>query len=496
MRIRRAFLTVLLVSAGAAIIPREAAAQVHAVITGRVVDERGDPVVNATVVAWAPTMSSGYRRSNHDAEARSDDRGIYRLHSLRPRRYVVCVVQGIQPAPLDEAQRLQYDIDRMRQTAELTTGPESDAARERLAQLEARLPTHVDPVRGFAPVCYADANGTRVTFGLAAGEERAGVDFRLARTRFARIEGKVVGLALVTDEDATLQLVNEDQELGDVRIAVRVPPSRRFLFRDVPPGRYALVMTVHGRVRGPAPPRVPAAMPIVVADADLRGLELTVPKPASVAGRLVLRGRTTPPADGLTQVTMRLTSIEHDALHRHGAWYVVQADGDGRFTFPEVRPGSYQITGNLREPTSSWFLDTVSVAGRDVTFDPVDIKAGQTLTDVVVTLTDRRASLAGTVVDEAGRPAARAAVFVYAKDPRSRTPAGYRLAIGYSSDDGDYVVKGLRPGTYRVAALSHVEFAAWFEPGFFDQLDPTATAVSIVGEGQTILTVRVRSADR
>jgi hypothetical protein len=234
----------------------------------------------------------------------------------------------------------------------------------------------------------------------------------------------------------------------------------------------------------------------VVADADLRGLELTVPKPASVAGRVVLRARNTPPADGLTQVTIRLTSIEHDALHRNGAWYVVQPDGDGGFTFPEVRPGAYQITGSVREPTTSWFPDTISVAGRDVTFDPVDIKAGQTVRDVFVTLTDRRASLGGTVVDEAGRPAARAPVFVYTKDLRSRTPAGYCLAMGYSSDDGDYVVKGLRPASYRVAALSHVEFAVWFEPGFFEQLDPTAAAVSIVGEAQAILNVRVGSAYR
>ncbi len=336
-----------------------------------------------------------------------------------------------------------------------------------------------------------------MTFGLAAGEERAGIDFRLTRTRFARIEGKVVGLALATDEDAMLQLVNEDEELGDVRSVVRVPPSRRFLFRDVPPGRYALVMTVQGRVQGVRRrSRVLAGMPIVVGDADLRGLELTVPKPASVAGRLVLRDRTTPPAGGLTQVTMRLTSIEHDALNRRGAGYAVQVDGDGRFTFPEVRPGSYQITGSVREPTTSWFLDTVSVAGRDVTFDPVDITAGQIVTDVFVTLTDRRASLAGTVVDEAGRPAARAAVFVYAKDPRSRTPRD----IAWPSATRPMTVttwsRACAPVPIGSPRCPHVEFAAWFEPGFFDQLDPTATAVSIVGEGQTILNVRVRSADR
>jgi hypothetical protein len=489
MRIRRALIAVLSVSVGAAIVPRGVAAQGRGVITGRIVDEDGAPVVNASVVAWAPSLASGYRRSSYQSEARTDDRGIYRLHSLMPRKYVVCVVQGTQPPQFDEAQRLQFEIDRLRQTAELMTGPEGDASRQRLAHLEARLPADVEPVRGFAPACYADAKGTRVTFALAANEERTGIDFRLTETRYARVEGKVIGLALAAGEEAALQLQSEDHELGDLRIMVRIPPSRRFLLRDVPPGRYALVMTVRGPGTGPAPRRELAAMPITVADADVRGLELTVPKPASVAGQLVLRSGPNSPAAALTQAMVRLEPIEHDALRR-GFVYVVKPDGDGRFTFPEVKPGSYQISGSFIEPTP-FVLDAVTVAGREVTFDPVAITAGQAMTDVRVTLTDRLARLVGTVVDAAGRPAPRAAVIVYANDPRSRRPVGYRLAVGYSTADGDYVVKGLRPGTYRVAVLATWEFAEWFEPGYFERLDPAATDLTIAGEGQSIRNLRV-----
>ena len=69
MRISRAFLVILCAAACAAIVPREAPAQGHGVITGRVVDERGDPVVNGRVTAWSPDLTAGYRRSRRMAEA-------------------------------------------------------------------------------------------------------------------------------------------------------------------------------------------------------------------------------------------------------------------------------------------------------------------------------------------------------------------------------------------------------------------------------------------
>ena len=108
------------------------------VVTGRVVDERGHPMVDATVRALEISMASGYRRLLIKAEARTDGRGVYRLHSLWPAGYLVCA-SAAGTAPLDDAQRLQLQVDRARQSAGLATGPAAAAAAERLAALEAQL---------------------------------------------------------------------------------------------------------------------------------------------------------------------------------------------------------------------------------------------------------------------------------------------------------------------------------------------------------------------
>lgn len=493
MPIARAVLAILIAGAGATFPSGEARAQGHAVITGRVVDDQGAPVVNGRVTAWSSDMSAGYRRSRRVTEAQTDDRGIYRLHSMRAGRYAVCAARGFQPPPLDEAQRLQREIDNLRLTAERNLGPTSDAARARLTELEPRLPARIEPVRGLAPACYTDTSGTRVTMMLADTDERTGIDLTLSRARLARIDGKITGLTLAADEAVDVELLNEDEQLGDAREGGNVLAGGGFFLRDVPPGRYALVLS--SRPRRPAgsyTPRDLAAMAIVVRGDDLRNVELAVPKPATVSGQVVARGQTAPAAGTLEQINVFLAPAEHGALNRRGSGHLVRPDADGRFTFPEVRPGSYRITGSP-STLMPWFLDAVTAAGRDVTFDSVDLKPGQALSDVAITFTDRRASLAGTVLDEADKPAPEFLILVYADDPHSRMGLARRVHVGRASPDGDYVITGIRPGTYRVATLRNVEFGAWFEEGFLDRLDPGRPAVTIAGDGQTILNLRVRS---
>ena len=55
-----------------------------AVITGMVLDERGEPAINANVRPMRYTLMTGGRRAQQAGGAQTDDRGIYRLHSLQP----------------------------------------------------------------------------------------------------------------------------------------------------------------------------------------------------------------------------------------------------------------------------------------------------------------------------------------------------------------------------------------------------------------------------
>jgi protocatechuate 3,4-dioxygenase beta subunit len=466
------------------------------VITGRIVDERGNPVVGASVQAWTSDLTAGYRMIRSRSMATTDDRGLYRVHSLTPERYVICAAPSMAPPPLDETQRLQREIDFLRREAELTTGPRSDAARDRLALLEPRLPPRVDPVRGFAPVCHADATGARTTIDLGPDEERSGVDLRFSRTTLARVEGRVVGLALDANRTASARLLNEDQALGDVREMVRVFRDGRIFFRDVPPGRYAMVVTAD-----PVPgvqSRLPvlAASSLVVAGNDLVGVALQVPRPASVEGQVVFRGRRDPAAGMVTTTEIRLSPVTRTAVTRVLGTFSTTPDANGRFMLENVWPGDYRITVRIIQQPTTWFTEAVTLAGRDVALDGVEVAAGQALKDVVVTLTDRRASLAGTVLDENGEAATEFLVLLYPTESRYWTVQSQRFGVTRATPDGDFVITGLRPGTYRLVTLRDVDFGAWFDPEFLRGLEAESTPVSITGDGQTILNVRVRSTDR
>ena len=459
------------------------------VITGRIVDERGSPMVNASVRALEISMSAGYRRIQSKAEARTDDRGMYRLHSLWPNSYLVCASTR-STAPLDEAQHLQQQVDRTRQSAALASGPGSAAAHERVAALEARLPARINPVRGYAPVCHAAATGARSTITIGPGDERAGVDLRLADTRLARIEGTVTGLALGPDLDAAITLLNQDEALGDVPEAMRIAGEGRFRFWHIPPGRYAMVLTERSSARNPSPMRWLAAAPLMVADADVNGVVLEVPKSGMVRGEVVLRSKTDPGPALVGRVEVRLEPAHHDALTRYVGPYTVSPDASGRFELPAIAPGTYHLSAGFREQPPTWFLESVTLGGRDLLVDTLDVRPGQTVIGAIATLTQYRSSLAGTLLTGTGEPVPGAAVLVYPVDERYRGLNARRMRYAATSPDGDYVAAGLRPGDYRVATLVDVEFGAWYEPEFLRQLDATAVQVSIAADEQKILNLR------
>jgi protocatechuate 3,4-dioxygenase beta subunit len=456
-------------------------------ITGRIVDERGNPLVNAWVRALEISMSAGYRRIVSKAEARTDDRGLYRLHSLWPDDYLVCASTR-STAPLSEAQHLQLQVDRMHQNVAISSGPAAAAARERLAALEARLPARIDPVRGYAPVCHAAPTGVRATISIGPDDERADVDFRLTDTRLARIQGKVSGLG--PDQMAGLILRNQDDALPDVLEGMSIAGEGDFRFWHVPPGRYAMELTERSVSLKPSPVRWLAVAPLVVGNEDATGVVLEVPKSATVRGEVVLRGKSAPPPAVVERVEVRLETARHDALTRFGP-YIVRPDASGRFEIPAVLPGSYHLSAGIRDQPPTWFLDAVTAGGKDLLVDTLDIKPGQAVTGAIATLTQYRGSLAGTLLDANGAAVPGAAVLVYPVDERYRGLNAKRIHYAPSSPDGDYIATGLAPGDYRVAPLGDVKCCGWYEPELLRQLDATAVQVSIVVGQQKILNLRV-----
>src|SRR5204862_5149497 len=131
-----------------------------------------------------------------------------------------------------------------------------------------------------------------------------------------------------------------------------------------------------------------------------------------VTGRMIFEGTSARPADLTTVLPFARPIGSSGSLLGLGR----RADADGTFALTFV-PGTYRIFGLANRgwaglTGSTWWLKSFVVNGVDVADLPFEIRSGG-LSDVVVTLTDKRSDLSGTFQDGSGRPATDFALVVF-----------------------------------------------------------------------------------
>ena len=99
---------------------------------------------------------------------------------------------------------------------------------------------------------------------------------------------------------------------------------------------------------------------------------------------------------------------------------------DGTFTLSGVPAGPHLIrpAGNSR----GWSLKSVTVAGRDVTDTPVELRSGETLGGIAVTFTDKVNEISGTVLNDQGAPGSEYTILAFSTDPSFWRPQSRQIA--------------------------------------------------------------------
>jgi len=405
----------------------------YGAISGTVVDEAGEPVVNAQVRTLSRDAGTG--RFRKGPTTFTDDRGAYRFGALVAGDYLVAA----SPAAL---------------------------AITAAGRRQVYPPT-------FYPSTLTPSQAGHVTLG--SGEDRGGIDLQVAPATAARVSGVLLnGGRPVPATPLLLVPSGSDGVPGDILSRQSVTDSAgAFIFAAVTPGRYDVRASVAGGAAAAW-----AALPIVVTGDDIDALAVSMNPALRITARSRFDGAAAPPPLGSLRFsdapfTLEPVDRDFDIVSLSATF------GDsGTFAVTGFLPGRYRI--RVTSPPRGWTLRAALIDGIDVSETPFELK--KDVTELTLVFTDRPSGVRGHV--ETPAPAVAVLFTADASAWLDASPTSRRFRDARVDDTGYFVVEDVPPGDYYVVALREEQSLDWRDPARIEQLARDATRVSI-GEGET-----------
>lgn len=418
-----------------------------AAITGRVMDQDGEPLVRASVRALLYRFVQGERRLVSGGNAETDDRGIFRMYGLQPGTYFVSATA--QPASILETRVFSTSSG----TYEVSLTSDSTG-----------------PVT-YAPTYYpgVPALSDAAPIIVPIGEEVPGIDFTLQLVTAARVSGVVVSPGGAA-ANATVMLVPDDSRgVSGQTYSGRVNRDGTFSILNVPPGRYIAVARSGGGGRGGGQQQdAYATMPLNVSGPAVSDVSLALAPGITISGTVSFEGASQPSAQELSRVRVNLWTPTSASLPTFGGQMNATPRQDGSFSIANVPAGSRMV--RVSGLPASWTLKGIYLDGRDITDDLVDLKQGETGGRVVVVVTDKATAISGTAVDENGQPLTDFTAIAFPVDSNLWRPMSRFIQAARANKDGTYTIRGLPPGEYLLCAVDDVDQGEWYDPDLLRQL--------------------------
>ncbi|HEX8354021.1 MAG TPA: carboxypeptidase regulatory-like domain-containing protein [Pyrinomonadaceae bacterium] len=415
------------------------------VITGRVTDGDGNPVVAeaVTVTPFEATEQPRPMRSAVDMrDQMTDDRGVYRIYGLTPGRYRVSVGQGGEEAGAVSFGR--------RRIFRRTYHPDAtEQAQARVVEVKAGGEAEDVDITVGRPLKTFKASGRFVS--VETGQPVPNLTYGYGTVDAA---GRRVG---------AFGSGQASNALGEFH-ADGLAPGRYTLF-NMPGQEVAEFYTE------------PAMFEVV--DADVTGLVVRVRRGASVSGVVVIEGAGDRAAAArlLSQVRVYGWLESRGQSSPPFSQRPTPVNPDGSFRMGGLRPGKLRL-GHAGEGTTGLLLSRVELGGANVA-GGFEVAEGAQVTGVRIVLAYGNAVITGqtSYVNGAPPPGARAIAQV-----RRVGGAGGAGEVGRTVEvdaRGYFRVEGLPAGEYEVTVRL-------FNTGRAHRSEPLS--VSLVGGGETRVT--------
>lgn len=421
-----------------------------AVITGRVLDELGEPAVEISVNAMRYQYSNGRRRLMPSGKsAMTNDIGEFRIYGLLPGSYFV--------------------------TAAGRTSIFDTIA-------NGQMPTFNDPGNGYAPTYYpgtdrvSDAQRITVTAGQVVPE----VQIPLLQTRMTKIAGVARDSNGKAITQGVVMAMLKDMPMSPSMAQLQSDGS--FTFTGMTPGDYILLSMSGNPMAGGEI----ASANVIVAGDDIAGVQLTAAKQITVTGR-VLPASTPQRPVPVAELRLNTTGMSPD-MPFVGSPMPTKINDDQTFEM-KAMPGHVLFRVSSAGP---WEIQSVRLRGEDITDSGIEFLPEEDVSGIEIELTDRPSAMTGTVSDDQNTSARDYAVVAFAQDAKRWTPVSRSIRVGRPDQDGRFRV-GVPAGEYYVVALDFLEPGEELDPDFLKRLSEIASRYTLgSGEVKTLELKTVR----
>ncbi|MEN3339057.1 MAG: hypothetical protein V7647_2733 [Acidobacteriota bacterium] len=445
-------------------------------ITGRILDEFGEPVTEAMVAAMRSVWSNGQRRLQPAGRMMpTNDLGQFRLYGLPAGDYYI-----------------------------------SATLRDTIAMEVSMMgtPTAANSVSaaGYAPTYFpGTANGSdaqKIT--IAAGQDAHNTDFALLPVRLARITGVVIGS---DGKPSAGSMVTAMSRNGDNMMGMMLGGSSSRTNRDgtftlagLPPGEFILqsrtmqimttgsgdMMSFSATISEPGTPQAESGSVVLAVNGeDLGNVVITQSKGATASGQITF-------ADGARPSNMpalRVMAIPSNEISMMGSGPPAQANADGTFELRGLAGAFVLRVVNLPQ---GWMLRSVLVNGEDVTDRGMEFKGTESIAGIEIVVTSKVTELSGAVKGPSGAPVKDYTVMVFSDDPERWTIPNSRYVVSARPDqEGRFKLRGLPPGGYYAAAADYLAQGEWGDPELLERIKTKASRITLEDGEKKVLDLKL-----
>jgi hypothetical protein len=395
-----------------------------AVITGTVMNISGEPVVNVQVRAYQVRDVDGNKVefSYSPQSVFTDDRGYYRMWSLRPGTYVVA-----------------------------TGGP-------------GQYFVTLNPFANDAPT-YAPSS-TRDTAAeiIARSNQEVTVDIRYRGERGHSVSGKVSGTLPPLPNNAGVNLIEIDNRTTAGNVPVN-PADKSFQLDGIADGEYEIVALGGSGPLGQvsSPPKR-----ITVRGTDVTGLDLVLAPMASLQAHVNLEadeklncGRRRSTALRETLVTLRRVRLERKPANPKdkpsdtpdnpvttSSVYENAPNDKGDVHFRDLSAATYRF--DIRVPAAGWYLRNLSFTKPDVNLarSGLSVRAGENVSGITIAIAEGGASLRGRVTLPEGETMPQNLRVYLVPTERENADNPLRFFEDVVAGDATFAIGNVAPGKY------------------------------------------------